>query len=53
MSTLDTLQLRKHDLRCTVKKSVKADGRGADPTLKVYRKILKIQRAQADLYPRK
>ena len=46
MSTLMALEQRKHDLRCRLVKSAKRDGKGADATLKVYRKILEIQRAQ-------
>lgn len=46
MSTLTALELRKHDLRVQLVKSVKADGRKAMTTPGVYRKLLKVKRAQ-------
>ena len=49
MSTLDALQLRKHDLRVQLVKSVKADGRVAMTTMKVWKKIRECQRAEAYL----
>jgi hypothetical protein len=49
MSTLDALQLRKHDLRVQLVKSVKANGRVAMTTMKVWHKIIEVEKAEAYL----
>ena len=49
MSTLDALQLRKHDLRVAMVKCVKAEGRTAMTTMKVWKKIRECQKAEAYL----
>lgn len=46
MSTLLALEARKHDLRRQLVRAAGRDGKKADTTLKVYRKILEVQRAQ-------
>jgi hypothetical protein len=46
MSTLLALEQRKHDLRVSMVKSVKAEGKTAMTTMKVWRKIIEVQRAQ-------
>lgn len=49
MSTLLVLEQRKHDLRCQLVKSVKADGRKAISTRRVWAKILECQKAEVYL----
>jgi hypothetical protein len=49
MSTLMVLEQRKHDLRCQLVRSVKADGRKAMTTQRVWHKIIEVQKAEAYL----
>ena len=49
MSTMDALQLRKHDLRVEMVKCVKAEGKTAMTTMKVWQKIIEVQRAETYL----
>lgn len=46
MSTLDALELRKHDLRVQLTRCVKAEDKTAMTTMRVYRKILEVQKAE-------
>ena len=46
MSTMQTLELRKHDLRVQLVRCVKAEGKTAMTTMKVWKKIIEVQRAQ-------
>ena len=49
MSTLTALELRKHDLRCQMVKCVKAEGKTAMTTMRVWHKILEVQKAEVYL----
>jgi hypothetical protein len=49
MSTLDALEQRKHSLRVELVKSVKANGRVAMTTMKVWHKIIEVQKAETYL----
>ena len=49
MSTMQALELRKHDLRVALVKCVKAEGRTAMTTMKVWKKIRECQKAEAYL----
>ena len=46
MSTMQTLELRKHDLRVALVKCVKAEGKTAMTTMKVWHKIKQCQDAE-------
>ena len=46
MSTMDALQLRKHELRVDLVRCAKAEGKTATVTMKVWRKILECQNAE-------
>lgn len=43
MSTLDALQLRKHDLRVELVKRVQVEGRTAESVQRVYHKLRQVQ----------
>lgn len=46
MSTLNILELRKHDLRVQLTKCVQANGKTAPTTQRVYKKILELERGK-------
>jgi hypothetical protein len=46
MSTLQALESRKHELRVELVRSAKTYGRTADLTLRVYRKLNEVKRAE-------
>ena len=49
MSTLMVLEQRKHDLRVEMVKCAKAEGKTAMTTMKVWHKIIEVERAEAYL----
>ena len=49
MSTLAALELRKHDLRVELVRTVKATNKVDVKAMKVWHKILEVQRAEAYL----
>ena len=46
MSTMDALQLRKHELRVDLVRCAKAEGKTATVTMKVWHKIIECQNAE-------
>jgi hypothetical protein len=46
MSTLQALESRKHELRVELVHAAKTYGRTADLTLRVYRKLAEVKRAE-------
>ena len=46
MSTMDALQLRKHELRVDLVRCAKAEGKTATVTMNVWHKIQEVQHAE-------
>lgn len=46
MSTLQALELRKHDLRVELVRCAKAEGKTSMEAMKVWRKIIEVQKAE-------